>query len=148
MAIQERSAGIIIVYPSTRSGGDDRFLLLDYGKYWDFAKGHVEKGESDQLAALRELREETGIENADPIEGFAHEIAYFFRSKRGLIRKSVMFFLAQVDSDRVILSEEHVGYAWLPFDAALEKLGFASAKQVLRAANDHWLAVHPQRSHK
>jgi bis(5'-nucleosidyl)-tetraphosphatase len=138
MAIQERSAGVIVVLPAAGKAGEDRYLLLDYGKYWDFAKGHVEKGEDDRAAALRELREETGIEHVKMLEGFGREISYFFRSKKGLVRKSVMFFLGEVESDRVILSEEHVGYAWLPFDEAIERLGFKSAKEVLRAADEYW----------
>lgn len=135
MAIQERSAGVIVFrQPKGRSGVE--FLLLDYGRYWDYAKGHVEKGEDDETAARRELVEETGIEEVELLAGFSREIAYFFRSKRGLVRKSVIFFLGRAESERVKISPEHVGYAWLGFEAALERLGYASAKDVLRAAQE------------
>ena len=142
MALQERSAGIIVFSIPTTPKRARKFLLLDYGRYWDYPKGHVEKGEADRTAALRELKEETGIADIDLIEGFTHEIAYFFRSKRGLVRKSVIFFLGSVSNERVKLSREHVGYEWLPFDQAVDRLNYATAKAVLRAAGDY-LQKHP-----
>ena len=128
----ERSAGVIL-FRETEAGR--RFLLLDYGRYWDYPKGHVEKGEDDRMAALRELAEETGIMDAQFVEGFEHEIAYFFRHPaRGLVRKTVVFFLARTDGEAVKLSHEHVGYEWASGEEAMNKLGFKTAKAVLKAA--------------
>src|SRR5947207_3138150 len=91
----ERSAGVV-VYRLARRDAQPQFLLLDYGKYWDYPKGHVEKGEDDLTAALRELQEETGIDDAEIADGFRHEMTYFFRHKnKGLIRKTVVFFLGR-----------------------------------------------------
>jgi len=133
MARQERSAGFLIFH---RSGSDVRFLLLNYGRHWDFAKGHVDRGESDLEAAVRELHEETGIRDIKLIADFHQEIVYFFRSaKHGLIRKTVVFFLAEVSRTEVILSEEHVGYDFLTYEAALKRATFAAGKELLRAAH-------------
>jgi bis(5'-nucleosidyl)-tetraphosphatase len=128
----ERSAGVIL-FRDTDAGR--RFLLLDYGRYWDYPKGHVETGEDDRGAALRELAEETGITDASFVGGFEHEIAYFFRHPaRGLVRKTVVFFLARTAGEAVKLSHEHVGYEWASEEAAMKRLGFKTAKQVLEAA--------------
>jgi 8-oxo-dGTP pyrophosphatase MutT (NUDIX family) len=137
MALHERSAGIILFTTRAAPKQARQFLLLDYGRYWDYPKGHVEKGEDDRTAALRELKEETGIAKVDLIEGFNHEITYFFRSKHGLVRKRVIFFLASTPSERVKLSHEHVGHEWLPFDKAVERLNYATAKAALRAAGEY-----------
>lgn len=131
--LQERSAGVI-VYFLPESGGSERFLLLDYGKYWDYPKGHVEAGEDDVTAGLRELREETGVADVELDGEFRHEIAYFFRGRKGLIRKSVVFFLGRSATQNVVISHEHQGYEWLEYPAARERLTYASAKQVLEAA--------------
>ena len=132
--VNERSGGVILFRnPSARVGAEE-FLLLDYGPYWDYAKGHVEAGEDDLAAARRELQEETGITLVDIVHDFRHELAYFFRSKRGLVRKNVVLFLGLTDSDRVTLSDEHVGYAWMPYAKAIERLHYATAKDALRAA--------------
>jgi 8-oxo-dGTP pyrophosphatase MutT (NUDIX family) len=131
----ERSAGVIL-FRDAPAGR--RFLLLDYGRYWDYPKGHVEAGENDRTAALRELAEETGIVDAQFIDGFEHEIGYFFRHPaRGLVRKTVVFFLAYSETEAVKLSHEHVGYEWASEAEAMTKLGFKTAKQVLAAAIDH-----------
>ena len=134
MAREERSAGFLIFH---RRGGEIRFLLLDYGRHWDFAKGHVDPGETDMQAAVRELREETGIREIAHVPDFQREITYYFRSARhGLIHKTVIFFLAEVTKPDVILSEEHVGYDFLPFESALKRATFAAARELLRAAHD------------
>jgi 8-oxo-dGTP pyrophosphatase MutT (NUDIX family) len=143
MARDERSAGFLVFHRRRNGGGltppnDLRFLLLDYGRHWDFPKGHVEPGETELQAAVRELREETGIRDITPVSDFEREIVYFFRSTRkGLIRKTVTFFLAEVKHTDVILSEEHVGYEFLPFDPAVKRVTFAAAKELLRAAHAH-----------
>ena len=147
MARNERSAGFIVYRrppagPAAAASPDApvgvEYLLLDYGRHWDFAKGHVEKGEDDLAAATRELAEETGIRGVRVVPGFRHEITYFFRHRsKGLIRKVVVFFLAEVPSEAVTLSHEHVGYAFLPAEAAIERVTFANAKQVLRLAHEH-----------
>jgi 8-oxo-dGTP pyrophosphatase MutT (NUDIX family) len=119
----ERSAGIVLFREV--AGGERLFLLLDYGRHWDYAKGHVEAGEDDRAAAVRELAEETGITRTEFVDGFAHEIDYVFKNRHGgLIRKAVMFFVARTEEEAVTLSHEHVGYAWLGGDAALRRLTF------------------------
>jgi len=141
-AIRQRSAGVIVFRIESGTAGLSsrrRFLLLDYGKHWDFPKGHLEKGEDDRTAALRELEEETGIrpDEVELLPGFAREIRYFFRDKRkGLIRKEVAFFLGQTDRKRVKLSHEHSGAEFLPLAEALGRVTYPTAKDVLRAAGE------------
>jgi len=118
--------------------GENLYLLLDYGKYWDYPKGHLKKNEEEREAALRELEEETGIDDIDLMDDFRHEIVYFFRPPgRPLVRKTVVFFLGQVDSEKVKISDEHVGYEWLKGEQALARVKYPTAKEVMRAALKH-----------
>ena len=135
MARQERSAGFIIYIEPDGDHAQREFLLLDYGRHWDYPKGHVEQGEDDLTAARRELLEETGLADVEVQPGFQQEIEYFFRQKKaGLIQKKVIFFLARVNSRQITLSHEHSGHAFLSADAAVARTTFASSKTVLREA--------------
>jgi 8-oxo-dGTP pyrophosphatase MutT (NUDIX family) len=138
MARHEQSAGVVLFREDRHAPGGRLFLLLDYGRHWDYPKGHLENGESPQQAALRELREETGIDRVELDPSFSRQVTYYFRHpKRGLVRKTVTFFLGRTDQDKVTLSDEHVAYAFLPFDEALGRLTYASARRVLRSAAEH-----------
>ncbi len=134
MAFQERSCGAVVF---RREPARALFLLLHYGAgHWDFAKGQVEPNESERNTALRELKEETGITETRFIEGFREEISYFYRRRGRLIHKRVIFFLIEALTGNVRLSYEHIGYEWLGFDEAMERLTFRTAKNVLRKAYD------------
>jgi len=146
-ARQEHSAGIVLFHeppPLNAEAASGRpagrtFLILDYGRHWDFAKGHVEVGEDNLTAALRELKEETGISDARIVPGFEHPLTYFFRDqkKKALVRKTVTYFLAHTQTDQITLSEEHVGGKFLPLTEALARITFASSRQVLKQANEY-----------
>ena len=138
----ERSAGVLIYRIPPRTN-EPHFLLLDYGRHWDYAKGHVEKGEDDLTAALRETAEETGIHDLEIAEGFRHEITYYFRhKKKGLIKKTVVFFLGETKNPVIELSDEHVAADFLPFHEALERVTYPNAKAALKAAKA-FLDAHP-----
>ncbi len=134
----ERSAGIV-VYISTLLGRE--YLLLDYGKYWDFAKGHLEAGEDDRTAAIRELREETGITDIRLHPTFSREIEYMFRDRKGrMIHKTVVFFAGETTSCDVKISHEHVGYAFEPYSHAIQQVTYKNARDVLQLVEEHLTA--------
>ncbi len=86
MARSERSAGFVLYRRPAAAGAEVEYLLLDYGRHFDYPKGHVEAGEDDLGAAVRE-REETGIADAAVADGFRHELVYYFRDrKKGLVQ--------------------------------------------------------------
>ncbi|GAB5579855.1 bis(5'-nucleosyl)-tetraphosphatase [asymmetrical] [Prionailurus iriomotensis] len=94
--------------------------------------GHVESGENDLEAALRETQEEAGIE-ADQltiIEGFRRELNYVAREKP----KTVIYWLAEVKDCNVEirLSHEHQAYRWLGLDEACQLAQFKEMKAALQ----------------
>jgi len=145
MALEEQSAGIVAF--RVDEDGQRLYLLLDYGHHWDFPKGHLEAGETPIEAARRELKEETGVGRVEILPDFAAKISYFFREKRKaakgkssvLIHKTVTFFAGQIDTDKIKLSDEHVGFKFLPFEKALKRLTYPTARQVLRQVEKYHL---------
>jgi 8-oxo-dGTP pyrophosphatase MutT (NUDIX family) len=136
----EKSAGAVIF---RKENDKIYYLLLHYPSsvkaskdYWDLPKGHIEKGEKEIDAARREVEEETGLKDIEFVEGFKEWIKYFFRFQKKNILKFVTFYLAETKTKDVKVSEEHLGYDWLPYEDALGKLTFKNAKEVLKKANE------------
>jgi len=132
--LREKSCGAVVFIKK-----EDRilYLLLNYAaRHWDFVKGNVEQGESEKQTVTRELKEETGIVEAKFVEGFRESISYFYRRQGLTVNKEVVFFLMESRTDRVEISFEHVGYVWLDFQHAMEKLTFKNAKDVLQKAGN------------
>ncbi len=130
--LNEKSCGAV-VYSKNSFGV--KYLLLQYeAGHWDFVKGNVEQGENEKETAFRELGEETGIANARFIEGFRERIAYYYKRQGATVFKEVVFFLVESQITDVKLSFEHIGFAWLPYAATMEKLTFKNARDVLEKA--------------
>jgi 8-oxo-dGTP pyrophosphatase MutT (NUDIX family) len=129
----EKSCGAVVFVKN----GDVNYLLLHYeAGHWDFVKGNVEPNESEKDTVIRELREETGIIDAQFIEGFREKIEYFYRRQGATIHKEVVFFLIEAHTEKVELSYEHVGYDWRDYQHAMEKLTFKNAKDILQKAHE------------
>jgi 8-oxo-dGTP pyrophosphatase MutT (NUDIX family) len=138
---REISAGMILF----RRTPEPHYLLLHYESgHWDFPKGHIESGEHSEETAKRELQEETGISEIHLLDGYKQTLRYFFRQKGIGIFKVVIFFLAETAQSEVTLSAEHVGFDWLPYDAALARLTFKNSRDLLIKANEH---LHAPPSH-
>jgi len=129
----EISAGAVIF---RRNNSELQFLLLHYELgHWEFAKGHMEKGEDERETVRREVAEETGIADITFVEGFRESIKYYFRWQGKGIFKVVVFYLVRTAAKEVKLSDEHIGYEWLSYDKAMRRLKFKNSKHVLEKAN-------------
>jgi 8-oxo-dGTP pyrophosphatase MutT (NUDIX family) len=128
---KETSAGAVVFYqdPKTKTR---EYLLLNYiNKHWDFPKGHIELHETPIETVIREIKEETNLK-IKIIKGFEKKVSYNFKDKGEFVYKEVIFYLARANSKKVILSEEHRGYVWLPYYDALKLITFN--KNILKAA--------------
>ena len=132
MLISEKSCGAVVVLTNTTP----KYLLLHYeAGHWDFVKGNIEPKESEKDTVIRELQEETAIVKARFIDDFREKIEYFYRRQGTTIHKEVIFFLMETHTETVKLSFEHVGFIWLDYQHAMDKLTFKNAKDVLRKAH-------------
>lgn len=139
--IREKSAGVIVFRFNPRDGL--QYLVLYHrGSYWNFPKGKIDAGESEEATALRELAEEAGIHKAELVKGWRQETDFFFKENREgkaeLVKKKMVLFLAKLPGgDSIKLSEEHNGYAWLDVKTAAKYLKFKNLKEILAEADSY-----------
>jgi bis(5'-nucleosidyl)-tetraphosphatase len=133
LVLREKSCGAVVFLKTEDS---TKYLLLNYAAgHWDFVKGNVEPNEKEKETVVRELGEETSITDAQFIDGFRESISYFYRRQGLTVHKEVVFFLMESRTEKVALSFEHVGYIWLDYQHAMEKLTFKNARDVLQEAH-------------
>jgi len=131
----EKSCGAIIF---RYIKGEVEFLLVKQKSMnWGFAKGHVEKGETEIETALREVKEETNLD-VDILPYFKEQVYFFMRKTK----KQVIFFLAKVkpDSANMKLQEtEILDATWATYQESKQLLKFTNTKQMLEKAYIHIL---------
>jgi len=137
-AREEISAGGVVFRTVTSPDGGARpvFLVIrDSYKNWGFPKGHVESGERPEDAAVREVREETGID-ALALRGTIETIDWYFRFRGRLIHKVCHFYLMETEREdtKPQRSEGITACRWEPFDDAVRLISYANAREVLRRA--------------
>jgi bis(5'-nucleosidyl)-tetraphosphatase len=101
--------------------------------HWGFTKGHVEKDESEEETAIREVCEETGLQ-VILINEFRISVEYPIKQE---IMKEVVYFLARATDQIInIQLDEIVDYKWASFADAKATLSYQSSKHVLDGANE------------
>ncbi len=127
-----------------REDGVREYLLLRYPSgHYDFPKGHIEAGETEEDTLRRETVEETGLTDLR-VYDFRTSIKYFYQARgtegerrrregRGTwVFKQVHYYPAQAEGGEVVLSHEHIGFVWMPYIEALRTVTFENARRVLR----------------
>ena len=113
---QIQSAGFLVV----RDQPSPSFLLMKHADRWDLPKGHLDGDESRMEAAMRELREETGIESSqieiDPNFQYVDIYTVQARDGSGLKPKQLTIYLARLKDDVPIQPTEHIGYQWFDWN--------------------------------
>lgn len=127
---EEKSCGAV-VYRKHR--GEIQVLLIRHvnGGHWAFPKGHVEKKESEEETALREIREETGLKVRLKTD-FRESVRY---SPKPGVMKDVIYFAAKAKKhQRARHQEQEVADArWLGPKDALDLVTYENDRSVLKA---------------
>jgi 8-oxo-dGTP pyrophosphatase MutT (NUDIX family) len=129
----ERSAGGVVV---RRIEGVVHVLLIrDPYRNWGLPKGHLEEDEEAAAAAMREVREETGLHGLD-LGPELDTIDWHFRLHGTLVHKFCAFYLMTSTSGQPVpeVEEGITECVWLPMEEALERISYDNARAVLGQA--------------
>lgn len=104
---------------------------LSGGLVWTFPKGHPEQGETDEQAAIREVREETGW--VCSVEKKLTDVSYRYTHEKVLFHKTVRWFLmAPIEDVGTFDKEEVLEIKWCSVDQAQALVSYESDKQLLK----------------
>jgi len=128
--VRQHSAGGVVL-----RAGDLLLISTGGGKRWQLPKGRLERGETPAQAAVREVREETGVTGSivAPLPGIDY---WFAEGRERRIRKHVDFFLLAYESgsEADFDPREVDAAAWFPGPEAVDKLTHANERRVAESA--------------
>jgi 8-oxo-dGTP pyrophosphatase MutT (NUDIX family) len=134
--------GVVEVYVIRLVAGDWRVLVLQRAAdairpgSWETVYGKIDSGERPEQAAVRELREEAGLElNAL----YNVTVSSFFLHATQTIQMAIVFASFVASDSEVVLSDEHQRFEWLSVDEACDRFTWPRAAQALKDAR-HLLA--------
>ena len=125
------------IYRKTKDGV--KYLILKraktkmYEHLWQGVAGKIEKGEQSWQAAIRELKEETGL---GPLRIFVADHVSKFYETHGDRVNLVPVFGVEVASDIVLLSSEHSDFKWVDYDSACSYLVWEGQKKGITVVNE------------
>jgi 8-oxo-dGTP pyrophosphatase MutT (NUDIX family) len=135
-AVAEVAAGVVLVFDSR-----PEVLLLHQADEdrWCFPKGHVDPGESLEAAAIRETREETGVQSVR-LDGEIAQVSYrFFQPKSGRnVFKTAVYFLGSTADREVHPEPTFDRVEWVSFEEAARRLGYDTDRATLASAVRHF----------
>ncbi len=137
---RERSSGGIVM---RKLGEAIRVLLIKdgYGR-WTWPKGNIERGETPEQAALREIAEETGVKDARILEHL-DDITYFYSLRGARTFKTVHLYLCEArGAGLTIQTSEIEAGEWLIPDEALERVEYRDAKKTMKKAVLRYASIH------
>jgi dihydroneopterin triphosphate diphosphatase len=96
---------------------------------WETVHGRIEEGESPEQAAVREVREETGL---DVERLYNVTVQPFYLHKLARVELAVVFAAFVRRAQDIVLGDEHMRFEWLSPDAALERFVWPRERSALR----------------
>ena len=129
----EKSCGAVVY---TKINGPIKYILVqELGGAWSFPKGHMERGETEEQTALREIYEEVHLK-VNFLKGFRATEEYAMSEKENVI-KQVVYFCAEYHSQDIKAQDDELLRASLvSYEEALQLIEFESSKRILKEAHD------------
>lgn len=121
-----------IVYRIEKGQPEVLLIATKKGTVWALPKGIVEKGEDPERAALREIKEETGV--SGKIVDTAGEVSYWFSMEGEKFFKTVKYFIVEYTQGEINPSWEIDRAQWFNAEEALKKITYKTDREILKRA--------------
>ncbi len=137
-----RKSVFIVTY--SKENNKIKYLLLKrkrHWKGWEFSKEGIERGESEEDAVKRGVREETGL-SIKFVKKFDISGKYNYKKKYsdrpGFTGQAYSLYSVLVNYGKVKIDEyEHSAFEWLDFEHAIKRLTWKNQKECLKVVNDY-----------
>lgn len=123
--------------------GQLKILLMKRvkGQFWSHIAGKIEQAETASQAAVREIREETGIQvqqlySADYLE-------QFYEASANVIELIPVFAAYCAKDQAVVLNDEHTEYGWFSLEEAVERAEFGGQRLLYQYLWDNFVQRQP-----
>ncbi|MBR3349488.1 MAG: NUDIX domain-containing protein [Solobacterium sp.] len=131
----EKSCGAFVF--RIHENKDEVLLIRQVQGHWCFPKGHVEKDESEEETALREIKEETGLK-VKIVPGFRESLSY---SPKEHVMKDVIYFTAKPKGGKIRVQQEELSEIhYVSFDEAIQRVTYENDRRMFEKARDFFLA--------
>lgn len=132
--VREPTAGGII-FRRGNKGNIEILLIQDAKDRWTIPKGHIEEGETAQETAIREIGEEAGLHDVEPI-CWLGKINFRYRRMNTLVLMTTQIYLMKVrtDGDEIKKEEWMNGIKWFDFHDALDAIEYEDIGKLMLLA--------------
>lgn len=129
---REKSCGALVI---EHCGEENRILLIQHKTgHWSFPKGHMEAGETEQMTALREVKEETSLD-IELFSDFREAVSY---SPARDVMKTVVYFLAHpLNHECKPQLSELRDTGWFTFSQAERLITYTNDKNIFNKMKAH-----------
>jgi 8-oxo-dGTP pyrophosphatase MutT (NUDIX family) len=133
--VREQTAGGVVFRRDKQTNELEILLTQDAKNRWTIPKGHIEEGETARETAIREVREETGLQEMKAIVWLG-KINFRYRRQQSLILMTTQIYLIKAEGDTGALNKEDWmnGIGWFKVHTALDMIEYEDITKLVLMA--------------